>query len=90
MTRPIQLLGDRVLVRLIHAEQSAGGIMLPERAKLDDKYREGIVLHAGDKCHDITEGMRVAMDFRGDWLQLDGELLALVKEANILAVLEGV
>jgi len=88
MNHPLQLLGDRIIARLITKEFSDGGIVLPQCAGNTDPNRLADVLYVGKDVQDVKPFDRVVMDFRGDWVQLDDELLISAREENVLAVLE--
>ena len=91
-------LGGRVIVEPTEQEEmTAGGIILPETAK--EKPQEGKILAAGpgDRKED---GERVPMDvqvgdkvlyakYSGTEVKLDGKKLLILRESDILAVLEG-
>jgi chaperonin GroES len=91
-------LHDRVLVRRIEAdEKTAGGIIIPDTAK--EKPQEGEVVAVGAGTRDET-GKLVALDVQagdrvlfGKWsgteVRLDGEELLIMKESDILGVIEG-
>ena len=91
-------LHDRVLVRRIEAEEkTAGGIIIPDSAK--EKPSEGEVVAVGAGTRDET-GKLVALDVKagdrvlfGKWsgteVKLDGEDLLIMKESDILGVIEG-
>ena len=70
-------LGDRVLVRRVEEEEKTkGGIIIPDTAK--EKPVEGEVIAVGNgKLLD-----------NGTLLKLDGEDLIIMKESDILGVLE--
>ena len=90
-------LGDRVLVRRVEEEaKTKGGIIIPDTAK--EKPQEGEVLAVGPGARD-EDGKRVDMDVKpgdrilfGKWsgteVKLDGEDLLIMKESDILGVLE--
>ena len=90
-------LGDRVLVRRVEEEQkTAGGIIIPDTAK--EKPMQGEVLAVGPGARD-DDGNRVAMDVSegdrilfGKWsgteVKIDGEELLIMKESDIMGVLE--
>ncbi|HVG48639.1 MAG TPA: co-chaperone GroES [Rubellimicrobium sp.] len=91
-------LHDRVLVRRVTAEEkTAGGIIVPDTAK--EKPQEGEVVAAGpgtldDKGElrplDVKAGDRVLFGkWSGTEVKLDGEELLIMKESDILGVLEG-
>ena len=92
-------LHDRVLVRRVEAEEkTAGGIIIPDTAK--EKPQEGEVVAVGLGAKD-EDGDRIAMDVKvgdrilfGKWsgteVKLDGEELLIMKESDIMGILEGV
>ena len=90
-------LGDRVLVRRVEEEEKTkGGIIIPDSAK--EKPQEGEVLSVGPGARDDTgklQPLDVAVGDRilfGKWsgteVKLDGEDLLIMKESDILGVLE--
>ena len=91
-------LHDRVLVRRVEAEEkTAGGIIIPDTAK--EKPQEGEVIAVGAGTRDET-GKLVALDVKegdrilfGKWsgteVRLDGEDLLIMKESDILGIVEG-
>ena len=91
-------LHDRVLIRRVEAEEkSAGGIIIPDTAK--EKPMEGEVVAVGPGARDES-GKVQALDVKvgdrvlfGKWsgteVKLDGEDLLIMKESDILGVLEG-
>jgi chaperonin GroES len=90
-------LHDRVVVRRIEAnEKTAGGIIIPDTAK--EKPSEGEVLAVGPGVRD-ARGDLVIPDLKagdrvlfGKWsgteVRLDGEDLIIMKESDILGVIE--
>ncbi len=90
-------LHDRVVVRRITAEEkTAGGIIIPDTVK--EKPVEGEVVAAGPGVHG-TDGKLVALDVKagdrvlfGKWsgteVKIDGEDLLIMKESDILGVVE--
>ena len=90
-------LGDRVLVRRVEEEEKTkGGIIIPDTAK--EKPQEGEVLAVGPGARDES-GKLQALDVRagdrilfGKWsgteVKLNGEDLLIMKESDILGVLE--
>lgn len=84
----LQLLKDNVLVRVHENTQTEGGIFLPEIARDRHDYRTGTVTHVGTDVKDFAYGDDVVLDFGGQWTRIEGELLAVVKEKNVLAILE--
>ena len=91
-------LGDRVLVKRIDEEaKTKGGIIIPDTAK--EKPQEGEVLAVGPGARD-EDGDYIKMDVKtgdrilfGKWsgseVRLEGEDLLIMKESDILGVLEG-
>lgn len=91
-------LHDRVVVRRIDAEEkTAGGIIIPDTAK--EKPQQGEVVAAGPGARD-EQGKLVPLDVKpgdavlfGKWsgteVKIDGEDLLIMKESDILGVLEG-
>jgi len=76
---------------------TAGGIILPETAK--EKPQEGKILAAGPGDRD-EDGKRVAMDvkvgdrilyakYSGTEVKVDGKKLLILRESDILAIVEG-
>ncbi len=90
-------LHDRVVVRRIEADQkSAGGIIIPDTAK--EKPSEGEVVAVGAGARN-EKGEIVALDVKvgdrvlfGKWsgteVRLDGEDLLIMKESDILGIVE--
>ena len=90
-------LGDRVLVRRVEEETTTkGGIIIPDTAK--EKPQEGEVLAVGPGGRD-EDGDYIAMDVKvgdrilfGKWsgteVKIDGDDLIIMKESDILGVLE--
>ena len=90
-------LHDRVLVRRIEAEEkSAGGIIIPDTAK--EKPSQGEVIAVGPGGRDDS-GKLVPIDLRvgdrvlfGKWsgseVKIDGEELIIMKESDIMGVLD--
>ena len=94
----IRPLHDRVLVRRIDAdERSAGGIIIPDTAQ--EKPMEGEVVTAGGgargddgKVHalDVKAGDRILFGkWSGTEVIVDGEELLIMKESDIMGIIEG-
>ncbi len=94
--RPLQ---DRVLVRRIEEEEKTkGGIIIPDTAK--EKPMEGEILAAGPgargedgKLHplDVKIGDRVLFGkWSGTEIKVDGEDLVVMKESDIMGVVDKV
>lgn len=91
-------LGGRVIVEPIEQEEmTAGGIILPETAK--EKPQEGKILAAGPGDRD-EDGERIPMEvkvgdrvlyakYSGTEVKMDGKKLLILRETDILAVVEG-
>ena len=91
-------LHDRVLVRRVEAEEkTAGGIIIPDTAK--EKPQEGEVIAVGAGSRDDA-GKLVELDVKpgdrilfGKWsgteVRLEGEDLLIMKESDILGIIEG-
>ncbi len=90
-------LHDRVVVRRIDAdEKTKGGIIIPDTAK--EKPQEGEVVAVGPGARD-EKGNLVPTDLKagdrilfGKWsgseVKIDGEELLIMKESDIMGVLE--
>ncbi len=91
-------LHDRVVVRRLNAEEkTAGGIIIPDTAQ--EKPMEGEVIAAGPGARNET-GAIVALDVKagdrilfGKWsgteVKIDGEDLLIMKESDIMGIIEG-
>ena len=91
-------LHDRVVVRRLTAEEkTAGGIIIPDTAK--EKPVEGEVIAVGPGARN-DQGQIVALDVKagdrilfGKWsgteVKLDGEELLIMKESDIMGIIEG-
>ena len=92
-------LGDRVVIRRVEEEtKTKGGIIIPDTVK--EKPQEGEVIAVGPGARD-EEGKRIVMDVKagdrilfGKWsgseVKIDGEDLLIMKESDILGVLDPV
>ncbi len=90
-------LHDRVLVRRVESdEKTKGGLIIPDSAK--EKPAEGEVVAVGAGNRD-DDGDRITLDVKagdrilfGKWsgteITLDGQELLIMKESDILGVLE--
>ena len=91
-------LHDRVVVRRVEDDaKTAGGIIIPDTAK--EKPQQGEVIAAGPGARNET-GALVALGVKagdrilfGKWsgteVKIDGEELLIMKESDILGILEG-
>jgi chaperonin GroES len=92
-------LHDRVVVRRIEGEEKTkGGIIIPDTAK--EKPQEGELIAVGPGARDES-GKLVPLDVKagdrilfGKWsgteVKIDGEELLIMKESDIMGVIEGV
>ncbi|WP_407184671.1 co-chaperone GroES [Bradyrhizobium centrosematis] len=90
-------LHDRVLVRRIDAEEkTAGGIIIPDTAK--EKPQQGEIIAAGPGARN-EQGQLVPLDVKigdrvlfGKWsgteVKIEGEELLIMKESDLLGVVE--
>ena len=94
----VRPLHDRIVVqRLEEGEQQIGGIIIPETAK--EKPQQGKVIAVGNgKTKD--DGKRITLDvkagdtilfgkYSGQDIKLDGEEYLIMREDEVLAVIEG-
>jgi chaperonin GroES len=90
-------LHDRVLIRRVESEEkTAGGIIIPDTAK--EKPQEGEVIAVGPGARgddgklqpvDVKAGDRVLFGkWSGTEVKLEGEELIIMKESDIMGVLE--
>ncbi len=91
-------LGDRVVVKRVQEEtKSAGGIIIPDTAQ--EKPQEGEVVAVGPGGRD-EKGDRITPEVKvgdrilfGKWsgteVKVDGAELLIMKESDIMGVLEG-
>jgi chaperonin GroES len=94
----VKPLHDRILVKRIEeGEQVVGGIIIPDSAK--EKPQSGKVVAAGAGKVD-DKGKRTALDvkegdtilfgkYSGQEIKLDGEEFLIMREDEVLAVVEG-
>ena len=91
-------LHDRVLVRRIESEEkTAGGLIIPDTAK--EKPQEGEVMAVGEGARKdsgevitpaVKAGDRVLFGkWSGTEVKIDGKDLLIMKESDILGILEG-
>ena len=90
-------LGDRVLVKRVEEEtKTKGGIIIPDTAK--EKPQEGEVVAVGPGARDedgkhiqpeVNAGDRILFGkWSGTEVKVDGEDLLIMKESDILGVVE--
>ena len=92
-------LHDRVVVKRLEGEEKTkGGIIIPDTAK--EKPQEGKIVAVGPGARDEA-GKLVPLDVKagdrvlfGKWsgteVKIDGEELLIMKESDVMGVLEGV
>ena len=91
-------LGDRVLVKRVEEEQKTkGGIIIPDTAK--EKPSQGEIVAVGPGARNekgelvaptVKAGERVLFGkWSGTEVKIDGEELLIMKESDILGILEG-
>ena len=85
--KQIQLLKKNVLVQ-IHEQTHEGRFFIPEIHRNQHETRTGTVMYVGNDIQDFKPWDEVVLDFGGNWIRIEGKLLAVVKEGNILVVLE--
>jgi len=93
----IQPLADRVVVKPLEQEsKTKSGIIIPDTAKEKShkgkviavgkgKYEDGKLVPLSLKLGDIV----LYKEYGGDELKLDGEEVIILKEEDILAIIEG-
>ena len=91
-------LHDRIVVRRIEADaKTKGGIIIPDTVK--EKPQEGEVIAVGPGARDES-GKLVPLDLKagdrvlfGKWsgteVKIDGEDLSIMKESDVMGVIEG-
>src|ERR1700684_2995149 len=91
-------LHDRVVVRRLEGEEKTkGGIIIPDTAQ--EKPQEGEIIAAGPGARDEA-GKLVPLDVKsgdrilfGKWsgteVKIDGEDLLIMKESDVMGVIEG-
>ncbi|MFC2065171.1 co-chaperone GroES [Chloroflexota bacterium] len=98
MAISLKPLGNRVVVEPLEQEDmTTGGIYVPETAK--EKPQQGLVLSVGPGDRD-EDGKRIPMDvskgdkvlfakYSGTEMKLDGKKLLVLRESDLLAIVEG-
>lgn len=87
----IKPLADRVLIKPDKAEEkSAGGIIIPDSAK--EKPLKGKVIAVGkgskDEAMELKEGNEVLYGkYAGTEIEIEGEKLMIMRQSDVLAVL---
>jgi chaperonin GroES len=98
MATNIKPLHDRVIIRRIEesANQTAGGLFIPDTAK--EKPQEGEVIAVGEgkykedgtrQTPDVKAGDRVLFGkYSGSEIKLDGEEFIIMREDEILGIIQ--
>ena len=91
-------LHDRVLVRRIEAEdKTAGGIIIPETAKEKPQVGEVVAIGTGIRAEDgtitpldVKVGDKILFGkYGGTEVKVEGEDLLVMREEDVMAVIEG-
>lgn len=88
---------DRVVVRPLEAETTtSGGIIIPDKSA--EKPTRGTVLSVGDGAITQTNELRplavkpgdtvLYSEYAGSKMKVDGEQLLIIKESDVLAIIE--
>ena len=97
MSKKLKPLGDRLVIKPNEQEEmTASGLVLPETAK--EKPQQGTILAVGPGRRD-DDGNRIELDvaindtvlyakYAGNEIKIDGEKLLILKESDVLAILE--
>ena len=89
----IRPLHDRVVIRRVEEEtKTAGGILLPEKPSQGEVIAvgNGQITENGVRALDVKVGDKVLFGtYAGTTVKVSGEELLIMKESDILAVLEG-
>jgi chaperonin GroES len=97
MSKKLKPLGDRLVIKPNEQdEMTASGLVLPETAK--EKPQQGTILAIGPGRRD-DDGNRIELDvavddtvlyakYAGTEIKIDGEKLLILKESDVLAILE--
>jgi chaperonin GroES len=97
MSKKLRPLGDRLVVKPQEQEETtSSGLVLPETAK--EKPQQGVVVAIGPGRRD-DDGKRIEMDvavddivlyakYGGTEIKIDGEKVLILKESDVLAILE--
>jgi chaperonin GroES len=92
-------LGDRVVVRRVKEDQKTpGGIIIPDTVQ--EKPQEGEIIAAGPGAINEHTGVRTPLEVKpgdfvlfGKWsgteVKVDGEELLIMKESDVMGILEG-
>jgi len=92
----IRPLGDRVVVKVVKQEITAGGIVLPDTAQEKPQMGEviavgpGRILDNGERAKmDVAAGNKILFaKYAGTEVKLDGDEYLLIAEKDILGIVE--
>ena len=87
----IKPLGKRILAKKIEEESltSSGGIFIPESAKSDKVVRAKVLAVGTDEKFTVKKGNEILVSsFAGTEIEVEGDKLLLVKETDVLAIIE--
>ena len=87
----IKPLGKRILAKKIEEENrtTSGGIVLPESAKSDKVVRAKVLAVGTDEKFTVKKGNEILVSsFAGTEIEVEGDKLLLVKETDVLAIIE--
>ena len=87
----IKPLADRVLVLPAQAEEKVGGIIIPDTAK--EKPQRGTVIAVGGGTQDEPRVLKekdtvLSGKYAGTELECDGEKYLMMRQSDVLAVVE--
>ena len=90
-TMNIKPLADRVLVKPAQAEEKVGGIIIPDTAK--EKPQRGSIVATGNGTKDEEMILKVGDvvlygKYSGTEIELDGEKYLMMRQSDVLAVVE--
>lgn len=98
MKRTPRPLYDRVVIRTVKAEERISSIIVPDEAKDKERPREGVVVFVGKGKIDINGNQRtmevkpndvvIFGQYAGTDVEIDGERCLMMREEEILAILE--
>jgi chaperonin GroES len=91
-----QPLYDRVLIKRLDADEKVGGLFIPESAKEKPLHGEVVAVGPGARLDDgntrtpaVKTGDRVLFGkYAGDDVQVDGSKHLIMRESEILALIE--
>ena len=98
MKRTPRPLYDRVVIRTKKDEERISTIIIPEEQKEKERPREGVVVFIGNGKVDVNGNQRAMVvkpgdtvlfgQYAGTDVQIDGEVVLMMREEEVLAILE--